>query len=513
MARRIFYIACNELVVYLCKKGVVEEGKRFFNTDNGLELFEQYLLKEADIVSYVLLDVIEEEYRYETIPHISRRDRQSMLQRKIGQAFRGTRWRDGLFQGREKGGRRDDKVMLSAITNPEVLNHWIRVIKKNRIPLEGVYSVAMMGQILLKRLKLKSRNALLLTQQRGSLLRQTFLNGYFLKLSRLTNLPIFNIDEYSNLLSKEIDKQLRYLNRIGVLPYGQSIDIYVVTQEGMMDQFTAGHMESSLVNYHLLDMGSISLSIGMKNDLVAGMCEPLYVHLLTLERPVMNYASFYDRRYFFMKRAKSWLIYTGAFLASVSLLWSVNNILNANTIYKNTLLSQTKTAQIIERYQKQVETMPELPLRPSDMRLAVEINTQLGKHNNRPKRGLLVVSESLSVYNDVQIDDIVWQAKIRETNNQNSDEYNETIPKVFQGMILKGHLSPFSGRYKKAFQRINSFIRSLQINPNVVSVEILAMPLNVDSASSMKGEEKYKGKIVDPGFELLIFLEDESYED
>ncbi len=513
-AQRTFYIACNELVVYLCEGGRVDECARFFDTSSGLELFEKYLLKEADIISYILLDVIEEEYRHETIPHISRRDRQSMLQRKMGQAFRGTRWRDGLFQGREKDGKRHDKVMFSAITNPEVLDHWVEVIKKCRVPLEGIYSVAMMGRILLKQLKLKSSNTLLLTQQRGSLLRQTFLNDYDLKLSRLTNVPIFNDDEYSHSLSKEIDRQLRYLNRIGVLPYGQSIDIYVVTQEGMMDQFTMDQPGSSRINYHMLDMSRVALSIGFEDYLITGMCEPLYVHLLTLERPLMNYASSYDRRYFFMKRAKSWLIYTGVFFAAISLLWGINNTLNARSIYKNTVQNQVKTDQIMERYREQVETMPSLSLRPSDMRLAVEINAKLEKHNNHPERGLLAVSESLSAYRDIQLDEVFWQSDISQVDNeesQNIDEYDEVIPRVYQGIILKGHLSPFKGRYKEAFQRIDRFISTLNEHHDIESAKALAMPLDVDSSSFLKGEEKYRGKIIDPEFEILIYLKAQSY--
>ncbi len=510
-ARRVFYITCDELVIYLCKESRVQEEMRFFRND-GTAPFEEYLSKERDVISCILLDIIEEEYRYETLPHTSRRDRKAILQRKLAKAFRGARWRDGVFQGCEKEGkRRSDKFMLSAITNSEILEYWLEVINKSCIPLEGIYSVAMMGCILLKQLKLKKDNTLLLTQQRGSLLRQTFLNGHNLKLSRLANIPIFSMNRYGDSLSREISRQLRYLNRISLLPYGQHVDIFVVIQKDMMEHFINKDVDSNPVNYHLLDMKEVAQSIGLKETLIAGMCEPLYAYLLTLERPSMNYASSYDRRYFFMKKARSWLLYGGIILAFASLLWGFSNILSARTVYKNTLDERAETEQIIKRYDEQLRSLPELPVTPSDMRFAVETNSRLQEHKSL-KYGLFTISGSLSVHKDVQVDEIVWRSEVKQPDGDNA-EYTteaESASKAYHSLVLKAHLSPFNGNYRQAFQRIESFIDTIAAHPDISAVKALSMPLDIDSSSYLKGEMGFKDKVEDPGFEVLISFEDKT---
>jgi hypothetical protein len=44
-----------------------------------------------------------------------------VVARKLAQIFRNTPYRYAQLQGREAEGRRDDRVMYTAVTNPEVL--------------------------------------------------------------------------------------------------------------------------------------------------------------------------------------------------------------------------------------------------------------------------------------------------------------------------------------------------------------------------------------------------------
>ena len=109
----------------------------------------------------MLVDVVEEEYRHETIPHLYGPDRRAVLERKLAWFFRGTPYSHVLPEGRETEGRRDDKVLLSAITNPELVQPWTRLCVQQKVPVAGIYSLAIVSTALLDRINVKSPNVLM----------------------------------------------------------------------------------------------------------------------------------------------------------------------------------------------------------------------------------------------------------------------------------------------------------------------------------------------------------------
>ena len=63
-------------------------------------------------------------------PHVGAGDRDAIVGRKLTQIFRNTPYRHAMLQGREPEGRRDDRVLYTAITNPEVLRPWLEMIER-----------------------------------------------------------------------------------------------------------------------------------------------------------------------------------------------------------------------------------------------------------------------------------------------------------------------------------------------------------------------------------------------
>ena len=73
--------------------------------------------------------------------------------RKLSQLFRNTPYRHALAQGREAEGRRDDRVVYTAITNGEVLRPWVEVLERLEVPVEGIHSSAVFSGRLLDELQ------------------------------------------------------------------------------------------------------------------------------------------------------------------------------------------------------------------------------------------------------------------------------------------------------------------------------------------------------------------------
>src|SRR3954465_3491031 len=127
---------------------LVTQGRRiasrreFAVSGAGASAFEAYLGNVRDVPTHLFIDLAEEDFRLDTIPHVGARAREATLARKLNQIFRNTPYRHALLQGREPDGRRDDRVFYTAITNPELLRPWLDMIERLQVPLVGIHSSA-----------------------------------------------------------------------------------------------------------------------------------------------------------------------------------------------------------------------------------------------------------------------------------------------------------------------------------------------------------------------------------
>ena len=94
--------------MYHWYNGRIASSYLFDINDEGREYFERYLRQTPNSPIYIMVDVFEEEYRRETIPHVFGPDRQALLSRKQDRLFRDTPYTYTQTQGREEEGRRDE---------------------------------------------------------------------------------------------------------------------------------------------------------------------------------------------------------------------------------------------------------------------------------------------------------------------------------------------------------------------------------------------------------------------
>ena len=58
--RRCFYLSGSRLTVYQWRRGTLTDALLFQRSDEGLADFATYLEEQADVPSYMLLDLVEE---------------------------------------------------------------------------------------------------------------------------------------------------------------------------------------------------------------------------------------------------------------------------------------------------------------------------------------------------------------------------------------------------------------------------------------------------------------------
>ena len=185
--------------------------------EDGLTQFAQYLQSTPPDPVSLLVDVVEEEFREETVPHVMGTDRRALLRNKKTRLFRDATYSYAMLQGRESEGRRDDRVLFTALIRPDMLAPWLGQLARLKIPLTGIYSLPLLSEMLLKKLKVSGSHVLLVSMHSTGGLRQSFLQDQRLKLSRLAITPDVGQARYPSYILGEIEKLRRYLGSLRLL--------------------------------------------------------------------------------------------------------------------------------------------------------------------------------------------------------------------------------------------------------------------------------------------------------
>ena len=145
----LLFLSASHLHAQIMEKGRIVAQHEFADTAEGPGDFATFV-KTVRYPAFMLVDLIEEDFRQESIPHLIGGSRSALLQRKFEQFYRGTPFRQATLLKRQKTGRRDDDMLFSALTNPALITPWVNILLAHQIPLSGIYSVPQISAPLIK---------------------------------------------------------------------------------------------------------------------------------------------------------------------------------------------------------------------------------------------------------------------------------------------------------------------------------------------------------------------------
>ena len=146
MTRKLLlHLTGERLCCWLWEKGSLGTGPCFDHTADGLQQFSAWLAGREDTPALMLADLVEEDFQRHLLPHVAGRAGVAMRERRLAQSWRDTPFRSALVQGREDEGRRDDIVLLSALTNAAMLAPWLDAMESQRVPLAALYTPALLS--------------------------------------------------------------------------------------------------------------------------------------------------------------------------------------------------------------------------------------------------------------------------------------------------------------------------------------------------------------------------------
>jgi len=209
-ARRLLYLDAHRLTAYAWRQGRLDAEGSFSDSADDLAAFSRYLAPRRGSRFALLANVAEEEHVLDTIPFLARGDRQALIARRLSQQFMGSPLATAFSLGYEKTRRKNEKLLLSALTNPAGFEPWLKCLAAAEAPLSGIYTVAQLGGTLLKKLGGDKKGSLLLTMQDHSI-RESYLRDGQTLFSRMAPVNDSSIAGLASAFAAEAGKLQQYL--------------------------------------------------------------------------------------------------------------------------------------------------------------------------------------------------------------------------------------------------------------------------------------------------------------
>lgn len=533
--RRLLYLSAQKATIYHWQNGELGSSYLFDVNDEGRINFERYLREAPNTLMYIMVDVFEEEFRRDTIPHVFGHDRAAIMERKKSRLFRDTPYMYTAVQGRETTGRRDDRVFLSAITNPAVVDQWTALLDKYKVPLAGIHSLPLFTENIIGDIPDASDHMLVVSMQSISGLRQTFFQNREFRISRLVQLPRYGTVPYAPYVEEEIEKIRRYLSSLRLVSQDKPLDIYFLLAGGLLDEMETHYEDSSLTHYHFLDINDLAGKAGFSLNLNTPFSDQYFASQFLKKRQQNFYGSSTDLRYATLRRIRLSTLAVSIFLIVSAFVWGGINFMGGLTLKQSSLAAESKAHFYQTRYDIARGRLPKTPVEPDDLKVAVEIAAELDKHKATPLEMIQTISKGLDQFPSVRLNTLQWMASMDpemkiskngmatvSSNNVRRNpvrgtgarytQLNSTDKKYlyYQIALVDGHLEPFDGDFRKAIDTINAFAETLKSLDAVHEVKVVSLPLDVSPDANLQGNTSVVKKEAKFTLRIVVGIRDAS---
>ena len=487
----LLFLSADRLHAQVMEDGKIVTQRNFTDSPEGRENFASFL-QTAKCPTYLLTDLIEEDFRHETVPHLIGGNRSALLQRKFDQFYRGTPFHQATLLQRQKAGRRDDDMLFSALTNPSLITPWLNILQAQQTPLAGIYSVPQISAPLVK--DHPSNHLLLISWEKSAGLRQTYFSNHRLQISRLT--PVHAELTFHDAVLHELSRTYQYLKSLSLLPLGQTLDVRILCHADDRAKLEAEKQPNGAdLRYDFANLADIAKQLKIDYHFTDSDASQIFLHQLAARPPKTHYANATHTHYFTLWRLKHVLNLASGVLFLGMVLWSTGELWQSGSNATEAASLKNQAQQTLNEAQKIILAFPNTYAPAADMKAGVIVKHKLDQYAPAPQDILKPISAMLDLHPQIELDDISWQMNAAEpvANNTFAD-----VPA--QVITLKGHLLDFANDYRAALSYLEHFQSDLAAQGYQVTA--LTKPLDVSPSGSIADQREARENTL--GFSLKI---------
>lgn len=516
MAKHFLYLT-NEKLTCLTWRNNAYTARETFDTGNPHALeFDRYIARHRHEPAFLVVDLTEEDFRHDKIPHLRGSDQDAVLARRLAQIYRNTTFRDALIQGRESEGRRDDRVLYHAITNAELIKPWLEVLEKHEVPLEGIYSVPILSGRLLKALDVFFPHTLLVSLVSDNGLRQTYFQNKQIKFSRLTRIDEESEISFGQQIADETSRTWQYLDSLRYFTPDEALEVCILIHANDRKAVTDAIRNYPLLKYRILDTEEVAAKIGLKPAPSTSHAEEIFVHLFAKESIENQYAAPEQTRNARMRKVGLGLYALTASFLAVGLAWAGYNLFQANTIDNQIEKLTGQAKKLDDRYRAITGQVLNAEIHSDTSRDTVAFYKGLMQPVPAPAAFLREISTVLNGFSDIRLSQIVWQTH---DDPKANPPFSPTSPKgepaiksdykpaegaqaplapaaielkdpplsgnLYQILILDAAIGSAEENYRNAMAEIDRLVTRINAIPGL-QASLLIPPLDLRTVASLK---------------------------
>lgn len=467
----------------------------FDNSEEGLSAFREYLAQIRNLPVHMMVDAVEEDYRFELLPHTYGSERNEMVNRKLKQFYRNTPYYSARRQSREAGKRRDDRYLFCALTNPELIAAWVEAIIERGMPIAGIYLLPTVSQGLVEKLEIDQTN-LLVVSIHSSGTRLTFFRDQKLRVSRLARIDLAGqqaIEGYA----EEISNTRLYLHAVRVMTLDEQLSVLIIDREDSLTKLAqAIAQDSQNIECRRLGRQEIISSLGISAPALDSSSAALYLHLLGLRAPDSNLAPADITQRYRQHQAQRRVYAVTGVTAFAAAAWCAMSLYQIFDTQSETETARRQTAQLQAQYQEATRQFPAAPTTAENLKRAVDISQKIGATTRSPELMMRLVSQALDRHPAIVLKTLGWKYDRTDIDAEPGGRTTKPTPEASappiavgrkQSGLVEGDVRPFRGDYRAAIDAINRFADTLSQQPEVAEVRVVKMPLNINPSLTLSG--------------------------
>jgi hypothetical protein len=504
--RKILYFTGYRMVAQEWAGRRLASSVYFEPDEQGLDLFSAYLRSFRDEPVRMLVDLIEEEFRQIRIPLLRGADRQAILKRNYAKYFRTSEYKFSISQSKEKGTRKEEKVLIIGLTNQYLLEPWLKIIEETRTPLSGILSLPLISESYVKELKAEQRAVILVSQQVPSNLRQSvFIDGKLI-LSRLVPIASFYQGDYASDVLRDVESTQRYLISQRIVERSETVAVHILTNKRHFDKLAMRCEKESYFDFTIHEINELlereKIDVNDEQDFSSG----LYCYLASKKLAVNHYAQPKERRYFQhyrtglgLRAASIALIAIGAGIAITS---GVKGFLYQDTIWETTQIEQKYKAKYNQLSENRIDSTTSTT---AMQHIVQTVDTIEGRYLRDPEELLAQISSDVSIFSDIRIKRIDWfvsnysdsedpknvaWGKSKKRRSAKKKDRNAPKPKkgFFEIAQVEGEFLNFDGNFRYALSAVDDLEKTMSESGKYFLVEITKRPLDIESDNRLSGD-------------------------
>jgi uncharacterized protein (DUF1778 family) len=488
-------LSAGQVTAALSRRGRLVECASFQNDESGCAAFDEFLAPHPGVPVYFMADVVEEDYRFETLPHAVGADRSELVQRKLKQHYRNTPHVAAWLLGRDRDKRRDDRYLFSALTNPNLVAPWLHAATVRGMPVAGIFLLPIVSAGLIGALRVKATNLLLVSQQSGGLRLTFFRDGQF-RLSRLTRGEGGKVMGRARFIADEVSNTRVYLHALRTTRLDEQLTLLLLDRDDTLVEVSAAiARDNPSLECVRVSRRELSSSLGIAESMLELSADAVYLQLLAQRQPPGNLAAAAVTggfRRLQLRRA----IYAAAGAAALAgTAWSGFNVWQTFDAHAQMIAAARRTALLRDQYREVTRQFPAAPASAQSLQRTVEIARQLREGVRTPEMFMRVVSAAVDSAPGIAVSGLVWKHGTGDADASPGARRTEA-PAAGAGSarrqsgLVEGEIKPFRGDYRAAVAAINAFTERLSRDPAVAEARIAKLPLNVDPALALAGNTR-----------------------